>query len=132
VFLRSCTCRLRLSSPCHPGDIPHLSHPTHTHTRTNARRSIHHASPPLDPRAPLTPQPRERHPRLGHLHRARQAKDRHLARRRLRSQATGPNPLRFRCLSLGLRLTTFGSRHLHSSPGDHPARGHVECGDSSP
>merc|ERR1711879_1077056 len=43
--------------------------------------------------------PRERHPRLGHLHRARKAQDRHLPRRRLRSEATGPNSLRFRRIS---------------------------------
>merc|ERR1712093_572237 len=40
--------------------------------------------------------PREHHPRLGHLHGARQAQDGHVARRRLRPQARRQDPLRFR------------------------------------
>merc|ERR1712080_591669 len=44
--------------------------------------------------------PREHHPRLGHLHRARQAQDCHLARRCLRPQARRQDPLRLRSLEI--------------------------------
>ena len=40
------------------------------------------------------------HPRLCHLHRTREAQDCHRTRRRLRTQALWPYPLRFRCLSI--------------------------------
>merc|ERR1711879_719897 len=76
---------------------------------------------------PWCPQdlPRERHPRLRYLHRARQAQDRHLPRCRLRSQAPGPNPLRFRRISVAVDLgrlpslpgrALFGAHPLHSGP----------------
>ena len=52
--------------------------------------------------------PRERHSRLGHLHRTRQAQDCHLSRRRLRAQAPGPYPLRFRRLG-GTRRVVLSS-----------------------
>lgn len=42
--------------------------------------------------------PRERHPRRRHLHRTRQAQDRHQLGRRLCPQATGSHPLRLRRL----------------------------------
>jgi hypothetical protein len=62
--------------------------------------------PRVDPSLTVGPA-RERHPRLGHLHRARQAQDRHLARRRLRPQAPGPHPLRFRRISVVSRRVHF-------------------------
>ena len=40
------------------------------------------------------------HPRLCHLYRTREAQDCHCTRRRLRTQALWPYPLRFRCLSI--------------------------------
>lgn len=50
-----------------------------------------------DPRRPQS-LPRRSHPRCSHLHRARQAKDRHVSRCRLCSQASRTHNLRFRWL----------------------------------
>ena len=94
----------RISGLIYEGDYTStlLSLPSSSTVTSLATISARYRRCGADPtrRDPRSPQdlPRKRHPRLCHLHRARSTKDCHLARCRLRPQATGTNPLRFRCL----------------------------------
>ncbi len=69
------------------GKRPRASRPPSPPTRT-------HLLPPLTPPPPPPGVPRERDPRLCHLHGARPPQDRHGPRRRVRAQAPGPHALR--------------------------------------
>ena len=48
-----------------------------------------------------------RHPWFSHIYRARQAQDCHITRRRLRTQETRQNTLRFRCISSSFEVGLF-------------------------
>ena len=88
-------------SPPFPPAGPPRQHPGHHQARhpppRPPRRRQAHQRPHLrgDPRRPQG-LPRERHPRRGHLHRARAPEDRHGHGRRVRAQAPGPHPVRLR------------------------------------
>ena len=80
----------RTNAPC-PVHCPRASRrPSHTHTRTPSNPT----TTPIPPQPPQPGVPRERDPRLGHLHGARPPQDRHGPRRRVRAQAPGPHALR--------------------------------------